>query len=36
LNLCPKCNGIARTPEAKQCRYCKYTWRNEWHVKYMN
>jgi hypothetical protein len=29
LNLCPKCNGIARTPEAKQCRYCKYTWRNE-------
>ncbi|MDR6238778.1 hypothetical protein [Aureibacter tunicatorum] len=21
-NLCPKCGGIARTPFAKQCRYC--------------
>ncbi|MBT30568.1 MAG: hypothetical protein CMO01_12990 [Thalassobius sp.] len=26
LNRCPKCNGIARTPKAKQCRYCKYDW----------
>lgn len=26
LNKCPKCNGIARTPIAKQCRYCGYDW----------
>jgi hypothetical protein len=26
LNLCPKCNKIARTPLAKQCRFCKHDW----------
>ncbi|MEO6252095.1 MAG: hypothetical protein ABIO79_02270 [Ferruginibacter sp.] len=26
LNLCPKCNKIARTPWAKQCRLCFYNW----------
>jgi len=26
LNRCPKCNRIARTPKAKQCRYCKHDW----------
>jgi len=26
LNCCPKCNGIARTPEARQCRYCGHDW----------
>ncbi|WP_148639436.1 hypothetical protein [Aquimarina longa] len=26
LNLCPKCNKIARTPQAKQCRFCSYDW----------
>ena len=26
LNLCPKCNKLARTPHAKQCRYCHYDW----------
>ncbi len=26
LNKCPKCKGIARTPTAKQCRYCKHDW----------
>lgn len=26
LNLCPNCGGIARTPKAKQCRYCQYSW----------
>jgi hypothetical protein len=26
LNTCPKCGGIARTPTAKQCRYCKHNW----------
>ena len=27
LNLCTKCGKIARTPEAKQCRFCG----NDWH-----
>lgn len=27
LNLCAKCGKIARTPEARQCRFCK----NDWH-----
>jgi hypothetical protein len=27
LNLCPKCNKIARTQEAKQCRFCFHNWR---------
>ncbi len=26
LNVCPKCEKIARTPSAKQCRFCFYTW----------
>lgn len=26
LNLCPKCHKIARTPSAKQCRYCGHDW----------
>jgi|ERR1044072_9709606 hypothetical protein len=26
LNLCPKCNRIARTPEAQQCRFCLHDW----------
>ena len=26
LNLCPKCNKLARTPYAKQCRYCGHDW----------
>lgn len=26
LNLCPRCNKITRTPEAKQCRFCHYDW----------
>ena len=25
-NLCPKCNGLARTPQAKQCRHCYFDW----------
>ncbi|WP_298115115.1 hypothetical protein [Flavobacterium sp.] len=27
LNFCPGCGKIARTPKAKQCRFC----RNDWH-----
>lgn len=26
LNLCPKCGKIARTPKAKQCRFCGFDW----------
>ncbi len=26
LNNCPKCHKLARTPHAKQCRYCGYNW----------
>lgn len=26
LNLCPQCGKIARTPKARQCRFCGYTW----------
>ncbi len=26
LNLCPKCHKIARTPKAKQCRFCEHDW----------
>jgi hypothetical protein len=26
LNLCPVCKKLARTPKAKQCRFCGYDW----------
>ncbi|MBP6430376.1 MAG: hypothetical protein KA319_01290 [Ferruginibacter sp.] len=26
LNTCPKCNKIARTTLAKQCRFCHHDW----------
>lgn len=26
FNNCPKCNKLARTPYAKQCRHCGYDW----------
>lgn len=26
LNLCPQCGKIARTPKARQCRFCGHTW----------
>lgn len=26
LNHCPKCGKLARTPKAKQCRYCSFDW----------
>ncbi len=26
LNLCPRCGEIARTPQAKQCRWCGHDW----------
>jgi rubrerythrin len=29
LNLCPKCNSLARTPKSKQCPKCFYSWQNK-------
>lgn len=26
LNFCPECGKLARTPLAKQCRFCKHDW----------
>ncbi len=26
INNCPKCNQLARTPKAKQCRFCGHNW----------
>lgn len=26
FNRCPKCDHLARTPFAKQCRYCYHDW----------
>ena len=26
FNRCPSCGEIARTPSAKQCRYCRHDW----------
>lgn len=26
MNYCPKCGGLARTPLAKVCRHCGYSW----------
>jgi len=26
LNLCPACRKIARTPQARQCRFCGHDW----------
>jgi recombinational DNA repair protein RecR len=28
LNFCPTCHKLARTPQAKQCRFCSHSWRN--------
>lgn len=26
INNCPNCNKLARTPQAKQCRFCGFDW----------
>jgi len=34
LNCCPKCALLARTPWARQCRFCGHDWHakpNRWH-----
>jgi hypothetical protein len=32
INRCPKCNRVARTPRAKQCRWCFHDWHHEQEV----
>lgn len=29
FNNCPKCDELARTPNAKQCRFCGYDWHDK-------
>jgi hypothetical protein len=29
LNLCPKCNSLAKTPKSNQCPKCFYSWHNK-------
>ena len=29
LNRCPRCDGLARTPYAKQCRHCFFSWHDD-------
>lgn len=29
LNCCPRCGQVARTPTAKQCRWCGYDWHED-------
>jgi len=29
LNYCPRCKGLARTPKARQCRFCGHDWHTE-------
>jgi len=29
MNYCPRCGGLARTPKARQCRFCGKDWHNE-------
>ena len=26
FNSCPQCGGLARTPRARQCRFCGFDW----------
>jgi len=26
LNYCPRCGAIAKTPKARQCRFCQHDW----------
>ena len=26
INRCPECGNVARTPKARQCRFCRHDW----------
>jgi hypothetical protein len=28
LNYCPRCGALAKTPYARQCRFCRHDWHN--------
>ena len=28
LNNCPRCGALAKTPKARQCRFCRHDWHN--------
>jgi hypothetical protein len=28
LNYCPRCGALAKTPDARQCRFCRHHWHN--------
>ena len=34
LNCCPKCGELAKTPSARQCRFCGYDWHDARKVLY--
>jgi hypothetical protein len=29
FNHCPQCGRLARTPKARQCRYCRHDWHSK-------
>ncbi len=29
FNCCPRCGRLARTPKARQCRFCRHDWHNQ-------
>ena len=29
FNYCCRCGGLARTPKARQCRFCRHDWHKE-------
>jgi hypothetical protein len=29
FNCCPRCGGVARTPKARQCRFCHHDWHGD-------
>ncbi len=29
FNCCPRCDGVARTPTARQCRFCGHDWHRD-------
>jgi hypothetical protein len=32
LNRCPKCGALAKTPTARQCRFCRHDWHDTNHL----
>ena len=36
FNNCPKCGALARTPKARQCRFCRFDWHEKSLTEYPN